>query len=246
MVGLTREESLLSRERANEAFASIGTPEFEEKNARFAEYSLAHIAERRQHPRNDFLTVLAGGMYKGVTIDDGTAVQILTALLMGGHHSTSSGISGTLRYVLTEDGVRAALDDEPRMLSRIIEESLRLTTPLQMFARTAAVSTALGQCPVPQGTRLLINYAAANRDPQQFSDPDKFDLSRQRIPHLAFGAGAHLCGGLHLARLEIKTALTRLLNRFPDLHVSGEITDAGLIAGVLMSITALPVAFTPE
>jgi cytochrome P450 len=244
MVGLTREESLTNRELAGAAFAAIETPEFETKFGEFAGYGLARIAERRAHPRNDFLTMLASGEHKGIPIDDQTAIQILVALLMGGHHSTASGILGMLRYALSDNSIRDTIAQDPRALPRLLEESLRLTTPLQMFARTVAAPATIGARQVDDGTRVLLNYGAANRDPNQFPNPDNFDLSRRRNPHLAFGAGIHLCAGQHLARLEMKTALTLLLSRLPDVQLSGDITTSGLIAGALMTITSLPVRFS--
>jgi len=246
LVGLNAEESLRSRELATAAFGAIGTDTFLEQMTAFQDYTLERLEERRAAPRNDFLSELATGHYKGLRIDDDTAMQIFVALLMGGHHSTAAGISGLVRDALQDDQTRDSLAGNPKAITRAMEESLRLTTPLQLFARTAVERCTVGGVDIEQGNRVLINYAAANRDPEEFDNPDEFDPSRRRNRHLAFGAGPHRCVGQHLARAEMRIALHELLRRLPDVHLDGPVQTSGLIGGVLMTTVSLPVAFTPE
>ncbi|MBJ8348243.1 cytochrome P450 [Antrihabitans sp. YC2-6] len=245
-VGLNHEESLVNRELASAAFAAIGTEDFDAAMGAFADYTLARLHERKQSPTGDFLSELASGSYKGIDIDDETAVQLFVALLLGGHHSTASGISGLVRHILQNPSAKAAVAQDKRSLLRAIDESLRLTTPLQLFARTATTSCPVGGQDIDAGRRVMLNYAAANRDPAQFANPDDLDLGRRRNPHLAFGAGPHQCVGQHLARLEMRVALTRLLHRLPDIGLAGDVETSGLVAGNLMVITSLPVSFSPE
>jgi cytochrome P450 len=245
LVGLSVEESVRSQELADAFFSSLGTDAFAEHFGAFVEFTLGHLHDRRRHPRGDVLSELAGGRYGGMDIDDEVAVQIFVALLVGGHHSTASGRAGLVHHVLTHDDVRARLPREPDLVARAVDESLRLTTPLQTFARTAVGDTEVGGCPVGAGGRILLNFAAANRDPREFARPGEFDVDRARNRHLAFGHGAHVCVGQHLARLELRVALTRLLVRLPDLALDGEPEFTGLVAGQLMAIRSLPVRFTP-
>ena len=127
----------------------------------------------------------------------------------------------------------------------MVNESLRLTTPLQLFARTAVADTTIGQCPVTSGSRVMLNFAAANRDPGEFDRPNEFVVDREHNRHLAFGYGAHICSGQHLARLELRVGLTRLLERLPDIRLDGEAEFTGMVGGNHMGISAMPVRFTP-
>lgn len=117
--------------------------------------------------------------------------------------------------------------------------------PLQFFARTVHAETSLGGVRFSENQRLVMNLAAANRDPRQFDDPESFDADRPRNPHVAFGGGLHSCQGQHIARAEMRAVLRVLLTRLPDVHLTGEVGEAGVLAG-LMAVISLPVAFTPE
>jgi cytochrome P450 len=170
----------------------------------------------------------------------------MTAFLLGGHHSTATGIAGSLQYILSQPGLATQVAKDDSVLARAIEESLRLTTPLQLFARTVRCDTSIGGVQFTEGDRLMLNLASANRDEHQFTDPDTFDINRSRKPHLAFGGGLHYCSGQHLARAEIRIGVRTLLQRLPDIHLDGTVVELGLTGGTLMPITSLPVAFTPD
>jgi cytochrome P450 len=179
-------------------------------------------------------------------VDAELVTGIMTAYLLGGHHSTATGIAGLLRHVLSEPGLRDRVEAEHKLLPRVIEESLRLTTPLQLFARTIHGAAAVGDKTFGEGDRIIMSLAAANRDGRQFDDPERFDPDRSRNPHVTFGGGLHSCQGQHIARAEMRTAVRTLLSRLPDIHLEGEVTESGLIGGMLMSVTSVPVVFTPE
>jgi cytochrome P450 len=246
LVGLDQQDSLRSQELAETMFAAIGTPGFESALGAFAEFTLARLHDRRAHPTGDVLSQLASGSFCGVSFDDGTAFQLFVALLGGGFHSTASGISGFLHHVLSNPTVKEQVTASTKDLARGIDESLRLTTPLQLFARTATEDVQLESATVANGSRVLVNYAAANRDPSVFDAPSEFRLDRRRNPHVAFGGGAHVCVGQHLARLEMRTALTQLLTRLPDITLTAGVEFSGLISGQLMNIVHMPASFTPE
>jgi cytochrome P450 family 142 subfamily A polypeptide 1 len=141
--------------------------------------------------------------------------------------------------------VRRSLVDDPQLITNIVNESLRLTTPLPLFARTATTDTTIGDCPVAKGSRVFLNFSAANRDPDEFDQPNEFIVDRAHNRHLAFGYGAHICSGQHLARLELRLGLLRLLERLPDLALDGDVAFSGLVGGNLMGIRRMPVRFTP-
>ncbi|MCU1659433.1 MAG: cytochrome [Pseudonocardiales bacterium] len=244
VVGLGHDESLAGRDIASRVFAAIGSAEFTERLDRFQEFVDEQLDERRRHPKDDFLTQIASGAVDGVPINSAGAASLMVSYIVGGHHSTGSGIAGLLRDVLTDDLVRQAVTSDPAALSRAVDESLRLNTPLQYFARSVVEDTAVGGESIGKGGRVLVDLAAANRDPRQFEHPERFDLGRRRNPHVAFGAGAHVCLGQHLARAEMRLVVGRLLERLPDLRLVGDAPEA-VVAGKLVTTRALPVEFTP-
>jgi cytochrome P450 len=224
----------------------MGSAEFPARYAEFHETTQRWLADRRERPREDLLTEMASGAVQGKVIDDAGATGLLLAYIVGGHHSTGSALGGLIRHVLTLPGLWDELRADRRGLPRVIEESLRLTTPLQLFARTLRCPVQVGDQELAEGGRVLLDLAAANRDPREFSDPETFDRGRTRNRHVAFGAGAHVCQGQHLARAELRIALGRLLDRLPDLRLDGDPVESGLVGGSLMTHYALPVSFTPE
>lgn len=246
MIGLDQAEAVRARGVAAALFAATGSEELPARFAEFSDHTQRWLADRRENPRDDMLTELASGVVDGKEIDEAGATGLLLAYIVGGHHSTGSALGGLIRHVLTVPGLRDDLIADRRGLPRVIEESLRLTTPLQLFARTLRCPVQVDGHELSEGGRVLLDLAAANRDPREFTDPEEFDPRRTRNRHVSFGAGPHVCQGQHLARAELRITLTRLLDRLPDLRLDGEPVESGLVGGSLMTHFALPVAFTPE
>jgi len=246
MIGLDQTEAVRARGIAAALFASLGSEEFPARFAEFSDHTRRWLVDRRETPRDDMLTEMSSGVVRGKEIDEAGATGLLLAYIVGGHHSTGSALSGLIRHVLTVPGLRDDLLADRRGLPRVIEESLRLTTPLQLFARTLRCPVHVGDQQLSEGGRVLLDLAAANRDPREFSDPEEFDRRRTRNRHVSFGAGPHVCQGQHLARAELRITLTRLLDRLPDLRFDGPPVESGLVGGSLMTHFAVPVAFTPE
>jgi cytochrome P450 len=246
MIGLDQTEAVRARSIAAALFAALGSDEFPARFAEFSDRTQRWLADRRKNPRDDMLTEMASGVVQGKEIDDAGATGLMLAYIIGGHHSTGSALGGLIRHVLTVPGLRDDLLADRAGLPRVIEESLRLTTPLQLFARTLRCPVQVGDQELAEGGRVLLDLAAANRDPRAFTDPEEFDRDRSRNRHLSFGAGPHVCQGQHLARAELRIALSRLLDRLPDLRLDGEPIESGLVGGSLMTHFALPATFTPE
>ncbi|GAA3528244.1 cytochrome P450 [Amycolatopsis ultiminotia] len=246
MIGLGQPEAVRARGLAAALFAATGSGDFPARFEEFSEHTRRWLADRRENPRADMLTEMASGVVRGKKIDAAGATGLLLAYLVGGHHSTGSALGGLIRHVLTVPGLRDELLSDRSMLPRVIEESLRLTTPLQLFARTLRCPVRVGDEELAGGSRVLLDLAAANRDPREFAAAEAFDRHRTRNRHLSFGAGPHVCQGQHLARAELRITVGRLLDRLPDLRLSGEPVESGLVGGSLMTHFALPVAFTPE
>ncbi|GAF46440.1 cytochrome P450 [Rhodococcus wratislaviensis] len=247
VVGLDHKESLAARSVAARLYSSIGTPEFSTEMEAFGEFVEAQLESRRRSPLRDFLSDLASGTMEGVPIDSDGVSSLMLAYLLGGHHSTGSGIAALLHDVLTRDELRHTVtsSDDPKAMARAVDESLRLNTPLQYFARTVVEDTSIdGEC-IRQGSRILLDLAAANRDPRRFDDPEDFDLDRRRNAHVAFGGGSHVCLGQHLARAEIRITVSRVLERLPDLELTGECREK-VVAGKLLTTQSLPVVFSEQ
>ena len=246
MIGLNHDEAVEVQRLAISMFNSIGTDTFEMNWSHFSAFIDRQLQMRQDAPRDDHLTALARGDINGTPVDAKLVTEIITAYLLGGHHSTATGIAGALRYILADPALTAVVAEADRAMARAIEESLRLTTPLQLFARTVRGEACLSGVQFGDGDRLMVNLAAANRDEKQFPDPERFVLDRPRNAHVAFGGGLHNCIGQHLARAELRIAVRSLLRRLPDIRLAGDVGEAGLTGGKLMAITSVPVEFTPS
>jgi cytochrome P450 len=141
-------------------------------------------------------------------------------LLFGGIETTEGMIANAALHLLERPDQLALVRREPTLLDVAIEESLRLEPAAAVIDRYATADISFGGAPISQGNLVRVSIAAANRDPAVFSDPDRFDLGRTNSRrHIAFAQGPHVCVGVHLARLEARTALQLLLTRLPDLQL---------------------------
>ncbi|MCP2339011.1 cytochrome P450 [Actinomadura rupiterrae] len=173
-------------------------------------FLLPLLLERREHPRGDFVSELAA--IPELSLEEVVATCVL---LLAAGHETTANLIGNGAFALMSDRTQiAALHADP---ARAVEELLRAETPVKLAGRAALTDHDLGGTRVPAGSRVVIRLDAVNRDPRRFPDPDRLDLAREPVPHLAFGAGHHYCLGAALARLETAETLTRLFARFPGL-----------------------------
>lgn len=140
-------------------------------------------------------------------------------LLFGGIETTEGMIANALLMLLERPDALAAVRAEPALLDGAIDESLRLEPAAAVIDRYATADVTLGDADIATGDLVRLSLAAANRDPAVFAAPDEFDLTRSRRGNLAFAQGPHVCVGVHLARLEARTAIAALLDRLPQLRV---------------------------
>lgn len=184
----------------------------------FQRYFVSLVADRRRHPRNDVMSDLVtavwsdphGGDDHG--FDDAEVLAFLQQFLVAGNETTTSAIAALIMRLAAEPELQAEVRDHPEQLEALVEEVLRLDSPIQAMWRVAKVDTELGGVVVAAGDLLLVRYLAANHDPDHHPTPEACRLDRRRPrDHLAFGAGIHFCAGAALARMEIRIAAEQLL-----------------------------------
>ena len=179
-------------------------------------------SQRREEPRQDLISVLAAveGKEGGLTEDE--LLGLIVFVFDAGHDTTASFIANGVLSLLRNPTEMTKLRQDPTLMESAIEEFLRYESPIQFDTRLATANLEIGGKRIREGQTVILSRGAANRDPEQFPDPDRLDVGRQENKHLAFGWGAHFCLGAPLARVEGRIAFSRLLDRFPNMHLKTE------------------------
>ncbi len=183
-------------------------------------------AERRADPDDGLITALVRAQEDGEALDDNEVVAMIFLLLLAGHDTTANLIGSSIVTLLDNPEQMARLRDEPELIDSAVEELLRFTTPVPCgAARIATEDVDIGGITVPKGSPILGMIISANRDESVFDRPDELDLGREPNRHLSFAFGAHYCLGNQLARIEGRTAIRALVDRFPDMRLAGSPQD---------------------
>jgi cytochrome P450 len=190
--------------------------------ADFSAYFEKLAAERRANPTSDVATILANARIDGEPLSALDLAGYYIIIAAAGHDTTSASTAGAMLALARDPEQFARVKADRSLVPGIVEEAIRWTTPVQHFMRMANEDVEISGVPVAKGDWLMINYVAANHDPAQFDDPRRFDAARDQNRHLAFGAGAHQCLGLHLARLEMRILFDCLLDRLDSVELAGE------------------------
>ncbi len=175
---------------------------------------------RRKKPEDDITSDMVILQAEGAQLTDGEISNNLQGLLIGGNLTTTDLIGNAVWLFLKNPGQLAKLKADPSLINTAVEEVLRFESPVDITGRIAPRDMDVGGCPMKQSQSLFLSLRGANRDPQAFPDPHKFDIARKDAPHVAFGGGLHLCIGAPLARLEAQVALLSFFERFPNLRLS--------------------------
>jgi cholest-4-en-3-one 26-monooxygenase len=201
-------------------------------------------ADRRINPREDLMTALVQAELDGDRLDDLELNLFFVTLVVAGNETTRNLIThGTLALIDHADQARR-LRDDPELYPSAVEEMLRWGTSIHNFRRTATRDTVLGGQAIKAGDKVVIYYMAANRDPEVFVDPYRFDVGRQPNDHVAFGGGGvHFCLGANLARSEIRNITRQVVERMPDLELAGPVRR--LRSDFVNGVKEMPVRFTP-
>ena len=149
----------------------------------------------------------------GAFLGEQEIVSTCTMLLFGGHETTTNLISNAVHHLLAHPAELAKLRATPDAIPNAIEEVLRFESPVQRMGRVAREDCEIAGVVIPAGKKLWLYMGSAHRDPDQFPDPDRFDVARDNVRHLAFGLGTHYCVGATLGRMEAHAALAELLRR---------------------------------
>ena len=178
------------------------------------EYFKAHLMSQREHPTSDIIVNLLKFQADTPEFNDQFLIANLIGLLFAGHETTSNGIGNSYLNLLRNSSTLPSQNVLIKSLDGVVHESLRYESPVQRMGRFTVGEINLGDCVIPEGKRVLLLIGAANRDPEQFDDPNTFDFNRDRNNHIAFGYGHHLCSGSYLAKVEMTVAISALLQKF--------------------------------
>jgi len=206
------------------------------------QYLTGALDERIANPTDDFISELLQSEHDGEPIDRSVVMGMCALLLIAGIDTTWSSIGSSMWHLATHpDDRRRLLGADKDLWSTAIEELLRAYAPVTM-ARRLSHDVEFNGCPMKAGDRILMNFPAANRDPEQFPEPDKVILDREDNRHVAFGAGIHRCAGSNLARMELRVAIEEFITRIPEF----ELKDPALVTwagGQVRGPRNIPVVF---
>jgi cytochrome P450 len=197
--------------------------------------------QKRDNPADDIATTLVEAEIDGERLTDSEFQWFFLLLVNAGGDTTRNLVSAGVQLLFEHPDQRERLlGDLDGLLPSAVEETLRYSSPVVHFRRTATADTVIRDQEIRQGDKVVVWYGSANRDSDVFDDPDRFDVRRDPNPHLAFGGGgAHLCLGLHVARIEIASLLREVLQRLPGLAPNGE--PERLNSGFIVGYHRMPV-----
>jgi cytochrome P450 len=225
LVGLPVEGREKLQPGADATFAGFGP---------FGDYLQAHVQEMVTYHEwlntmGDRSKLLPGGWGEAImdAVDAGTitqlsATRLITAFLTAGMDTTVNAISALIKLFAERPEVWSAFRQDRSLAAPIFEEILRYHSPVVGFWRVATQDALVGDVLIPKGSRVQLNWAAANHDPAKYPDPDDFVLDRNPLDHVAFGYGAHACAGQGLARMEAATLLEALADQIGTIELAGE------------------------
>ena len=213
-----------------------------------AQHFLAAEFERRRiEPSDDLISLLVhahGDDEEPLTVDE--LQDLMHQMITGGFETTTGALAKGMSLLIAHPDQMALLRADPDLMKNFIEEALRFESPVQGLWRHASRTTTVGGVAIPSDAAVMVRYGAANRDPRAFEDPDRFDITRPEAKnHLAFGFGPHYCVGAALARQEMLTSFTILLERLDEIELAQPLpTPVHLPSFFLRPMERLPLRFT--
>jgi|TARA_B100001540_G_scaffold6102_1_gene5418 cytochrome P450 len=175
---------------------------------------------RRQDPHEDIISDVATAEVNDEMLNEAEMLSMLQQFLVAGNETTTKLLTNLMHHLAEEDGLEERLRDDPSLIDNFIEEGLRFEAPVGGLFRMAKEDTMVGETQLREGDHIWLIFAAANRDPEMFSQPDTFSVDRENArDHLAFGHGEHFCIGAMLARLEARIAVEQILERLENIRL---------------------------
>ncbi|QGZ95900.1 cytochrome P450 [Terricaulis silvestris] len=207
----------------------------------FTDYFETITADRRANPRDDLATLLANAEIDGAPLPPFERTGYYTIIATAGHDTTSSTAAAAMWALATVPGLLDRVRADLSLVPALVEESIRWATPVKTFMRSASADTELRGRQIKENDWLMLCYASGNRDEEVFPNPDTFDIDRKPNRQLAFGNGAHLCLGQHLARLEMRILYEELIPKLKSVSLAGEprLSESFFVSG----LKSLPIAF---
>ena len=209
----------------------------------FQDYLRNLIARREKDPQDDLISYLIAARDENDKLSQDEVSSTCIVLFMTGEETTINSIGNGMLALLHHPEQMDKLKKEPEIIQKAVEETLRYDSPVQMTSRLVCETLEIGGQTIEKGKKILLCLGAANRDPDRFPDPDRFDILRQQNHHLAFGDGIHRCLGAALAHLQAEIAITALVQQLPNLELASD-KLAWRRNIVLRGLKTLPVTFS--
>ncbi|MBV9422551.1 MAG: cytochrome P450 [Solirubrobacterales bacterium] len=234
-------ELAFAAEREEDRYKPFGSPWADE----MCQIGRAFYADRRACPRDDVLTLLARAEIEGQPLSQRDLDNTFALLIVAGNETTRQAISlGTLALARNPDQY-ARLRADPTLIPSAVEELLRYSSPVWFFRRTATKAVTVRSTEIAAGDKVVVWFAAANRDPEHYPDPHRLDIGRNPTDQLTFGRGGpHHCLGAHLARLEVRVYLEELVSRVARIELAGD--PVRLRSNFANGLRHLPIAVAPD
>jgi cytochrome P450 len=186
----------------------------------FSAYLAEQVRARRANPGQDLLSSLVTMDDSGDRLTDDEVIANVLLLFNAGHETTVNLIGNGMLALLQHPEQMSLLRENPDLIGQAVEEMSRYDSPVQIAARIMTGDAHFGETTIPAGSKVMVIYGAANRDPARYADPDRLDISRTGVRSLAFGGGPHFCIGAPLARLEVAMVFTALLERYRSIELA--------------------------
>ena len=215
----------------------------------FQKYFVDRLEERRAKPENDILSDIVHARVDGErSLDVSECLSILQQLLVAGNETTASALAEGLWLLMNNPDQLALVQNDLSLIPNLVEEVLRLATPTANMWRVTNRDVEMGGVTIPANSMCLLRYAGANRDPEKFEDPDRFDIRRKNVSeHIAFGAGVHFCVGAALARKELNIGFRTLLSRFEGFRLQPGAAEPEHQPNILLwGFHSLPIELSPR
>ncbi|MGV0872459.1 cytochrome P450 [Mycolicibacterium sp. XJ879] len=201
-------------------------------SAQMKDYFVEILADKRRSPKDDMVSILAAAEVNGIKMSDEQIYGFMRNLLPAGAETTSRSTASLAFGLLTHPDQLDAVRADRSLLPQAIEEGIRWETPLLNFMREVTCDTELAGVALPKGATMMLSLGSANHDETRWDRAENFDIYRERKPHIGFAHGAHVCLGMHLARLETTKIFNALFDELPGLRLDPD-APAPFITGMM-------------